>query len=282
MGNEAADIASQVMDSGKYGFIARDTVLRLCQEYMPRYKSKKDVIKAVKKQLHIIHGAFFPDRCHEQAMMLIESSNISDQELSVQLMQLHPSTRERMPVLRAFYDFLAPCLKDAKTVLDIGCGFHPCTLPFMGLPDKVTYIAGDINYDTVKVVRAFFDRLHVAHDVQILDAAGKLPDVHADIAFLFKLIPVLEQQKKGLAYHLMDMLTAKTIIVTFPVKSLSGREKDMEQFYSSQFEKNLPAAFSIAQKAVVGMELVYIVSKTQEQQQQALSGYTGHDVLEQK
>ncbi len=261
MGNEAAEIASQVMDSGKYAFIARDTVLRLCEEYLPRYKSKKDVIKAVKKQLHIIHGAFFPDRCHEQALAIIENVALTEQELSLQLMQLHPSTRERLPVLRAFYDFLAPYLRDAKTVLDIGCGFHPCAFPFMGLPEDVLYIAGDIDHDTVKVAQAFLRRLKAAQDVRILDAVGTLPGVQADAAFLFKLVPVLEQQKKGLAYRLMDALAAKTIIVTFPVKSLSGRDKDMEQFYSSQFEKNVPAGFSILQKAVIGMELVYVVAK---------------------
>lgn len=262
MGNEAAEIASQVMDSGKYAFLARDTVLRLCEEYLPRYKSKKDVIKAVKKQLHIIHGAFFPDRCHEQAMALIENGAMTDRELSLQLMRLHPSTRERLPVLQAFYDFLAPYLQAAKTVLDIGCGFHPCAFPFMGLPEGVRYTAGDIDHDTVKVAQAFLRRLKVAQDVTILDAAGRLPEVQADAAFLFKLVPVLEQQKKGLAYHLMDSLAAKTMIATFPVKSLSGRDKDMEQFYSSQFEKSLPAGFAILQKAVIGMELVYVVSKS--------------------
>ncbi len=263
MGNEAAELADQVMDSGKYAFIAKDTVLRLCEEYLPRYKSKKDIIKAVKKQLHIIHGAFFPDRCHEQAMALLENKNISDTDLSLQLMQLHPSTRERLPVVQAFYDFLAPYIQDAKTVLDIGCGFHPCALPFMGLPEDITYIAGDIDHDTIKVIQAFFDRLHVENEVSILDAAGKLPNSAIDAAFMFKLIPVLEQQKKGLAYTMMEELKAKVIVATFPIKSLSGREKDMEQFYSSQFEKNLPEAFSILQKAVIGTELVYVVTKAQ-------------------
>ena len=266
MGNEAADLAMQIMASGKYEFIAEDTVIRLCQEYLPRYKSKKDVIKAVKKQLHIIHGAFFPDRCHEQAMGLIEDSTISNEHVSLQLMQLHPSTRERLPVLQAFYQFLAPYLQYAKTVLDIGCGFHPCAFPFMGLPDDVTYIAGDIDHDTVKVAHAFFQRLHVTHDVSIMDAAGKQPEVQVDTAFLFKLLPVLEQQKKGLSYLTIHQLRAKTIVITFPIKSLSGREKDMEQFYSSQFEKNLPECICILQKSVIGTELVYVISKNTERQ----------------
>jgi 16S rRNA (guanine(1405)-N(7))-methyltransferase len=112
----------------------------------------------------------------------------------------------------------------------------------------------------VEVVQAFFQRMHVACDVRILDAADKMPGENTDVAFLFKLIPVLEQQKKGLAYWLIDSLRAKTVVITFPIKSLSGRKKDMEQFYSSQFEQNLPESFDILTKEIVGSELVYIVS----------------------
>ena len=175
-------------------------------------------------------------------------------------MELHPSTRERLPVLEAFYAFLAPYTRDAKTVLDIGCGFHPCAFPFMGFPKDLLYRGGDIDHDTVEVIRAFFQRLQVSCDIQIMDAARETPIEMADIAFLFKLIPVLEQQKKGLGYQLLQSLNAKHIIATFPVKSLSGRKKEMERFYSQQFEENLPAGLSVVGKEIIGMELVYIVA----------------------
>jgi len=260
MEREAAELAAQIIDSSKNAHISPEMVERICLEYLPRYKNRKEVIKAVKRQLHIIHGAFFPDRCHEAAIELIKDKKYSDRELSLKLMELHPSTRERLPSLQVFYDLILPYIRDAKTVLDIGCGFHPCSFPFMGLNADVLYRAGDIDHGTVTVVRAFFERLHVACDVRILDAADMTPEEDVDIAFLFKLVPVLEQQRKGLAYRLIQSLHAKTIVVTFPVKSLSGRKKNMEQFYSSQFEQNLPVDVKIIMKKAVGTELVYIVS----------------------
>lgn len=260
MEHEAAKLAEQIAESPKYAVLSHDLVLRICQEYLPRYKNQKDVIKAVKKQLHIIHGAFFPEKCHAKAMELIGDSRLSDRDLSLQLMGLHPSTKERLPSIEAFYDLLSPYLREAKTVLDIGCGFHPCAFPFMGLDSCVLYSAGDIDHGTVEVVRSFFQRMHVACDVRILDAADDMPGENADAAFLFKLVPVLEQQKKGLAYRLLENLGAKTAVVTFPIKSLSGREKDMVKFYGSQFEQNLPKGFTILRKEIVGSELVYIVS----------------------
>jgi 16S rRNA (guanine(1405)-N(7))-methyltransferase len=175
-------------------------------------------------------------------------------------MELHPSTRERLPSIQAFYELLTPYLREANTVLDIGCGFHPCAFPFMGLGSNVLYRAGDIDHGTVEVVQAFFQRMHVACEARILDASNEIPKESADVVFLFKLIPVLEQQKKGLAYHLIEKLSAKAIVITFPIKSLSGRDKDMAKFYSSQFENNLPNEFTILQKEIVGPELIYIVS----------------------
>jgi 16S rRNA (guanine(1405)-N(7))-methyltransferase len=261
MEHEAVRLAEQITESPKYSALSHDLVLRICQEYLPRYKNQKDVMKAVKKQLHIIHGAFFPEKCHAKAMELIGDRRLSDRDLSLKLLELHPSTKERQPSLQAFYDLLSPYLREAKTVLDIGCGFHPCAFPFMGLGGGVLYRAGDIDHGTVEVVQAFFQRMQVACDVRILDAVDDMPGENADVAFLFKLVPVLEQQKKGLAYRLLESLGAKTAVITFPIRSLSGREKDMEKFYGSQFEQNLPKDITILRKEAVGSELVYIVSQ---------------------
>lgn len=262
MEREADKLAKQIAESPKYADLSMDLVRRICLEYLPRYKNQKEALKAVKKQLHIIHGAFFPEKCHEKAMELIGDNRLSDRDLSLKLMELHPSTRERLPSIQAFYDLLSPYLRDVKTVLDIGCGFHPFAFPFMGLSSDVLYRAGDIDHDTVTVVQAFLHRVRVACDVSILDAASEMSGEKADVAFLFKLVPVLEQQKKGLAYRLIESLCVNTAVITFPIKSLSGREKDMVKFYSSRFEQDLPERFSILRREIVGSELVYIVSQT--------------------
>jgi 16S rRNA (guanine(1405)-N(7))-methyltransferase len=260
MEREAAEILAEIKASSKYAHVADETVLHIIREFLPRYKKRKDALKAIKTQLHIIHGAFYPDRCHGQAMALIGDNVYTDRELSLQLMELHPSTRERLPALEEFYLFLAPYTRDAKVILDVGCGFHPCAFPFMGLSKEVLYRGGDIDHDTVEVVRALFQRLQVSCDIRILDAARESPAEPSDAAFLFKLIPVLEQQKKGLGYKLLASLRARHTVVTFPVKSLSGKKKEMEQFYSRQFEENLPGGLAIVEKKVIGMELVYIVA----------------------
>ena len=50
-------------------------------------------------------------------------------------------------------------------------------------------------------------------------------------------------------------------IISFPLKSLSGKNKGMEEFYSNFFETNLPEEISMLDKQVIGNELFYAVKK---------------------
>ena len=261
MEHDAAALAAKIKASPKYAGIAQETVLRVCEEYLPRYKSEKDAVKAVKRRLHTIHGAFFPEGSQKRAMALIEDGSLDGRELSLKLMALHPSTRERLPFIGRFYAVLAPYLKEARSVWDIGCGFHPCALPFMGLPEGVLYRAGDIDQETVAVADAFLTRLSVRHEARMLDATLTVPTEKADAAFLFKLLPLLMQRDRGAVPKLLASLPADILVVTFPVRSLSGRDKNMEAFYGEQFESGLPVGLSILKKETVGTELVYVVSR---------------------
>ena len=50
-------------------------------------------------------------------------------------------------------------------------------------------------------------------------------------------------------------------IISFPLKSLSGKNKGMEEFYSNFFETNIPSTLSIIEKQVLGNELFYSIRK---------------------
>lgn len=69
------------------------------------------------------------------------------------------------------------------------------------------------------------------------DALYKTPDVQVQNVFLFKIIPLLEQQQKGYSKILIDQLQSEFFTITFPTKSLSGKNVGMYQFYD-EFMKN--------------------------------------------
>jgi hypothetical protein len=54
MEREAAEILAEIKASSKYAHVADETVLHIIREFLPRYKKRKDALKAIKTQLHII------------------------------------------------------------------------------------------------------------------------------------------------------------------------------------------------------------------------------------
>ena len=59
------------------------------------------------------------------------------------------------------------------------------------------------------------------------------PAEPADVAFLLKMLPSLEQQEKGSSARLLGALRAPFVVVSFPTESLGGREKGMRVHYAS-------------------------------------------------
>ena len=49
--------------------------------------------------------------------------------------------------------------------------------------------------------------------------------------FLFKTIPCLEQQEKGAGVRLLRSLRARCAVVSFPARTLGGRDKGMALHY---------------------------------------------------
>jgi len=259
------DITTEILTSKKYTNIDETVVLRITTETIPKYTKRKDIIKAVKKELHIIHESFLPDDCHKKADTLITNytgTNITtDRELTLKLLPLHSSTKERIGQVKEIYQYLNEYINTEDEILDIGCGFNPFALPFLDNKPK-TYTAYDINTATITLLNKYFERTPSPYQALINDAATQTPKEQADTALLFKIFPLLERQKKGRSFEILKEMNCQLYIISFPLKSASGKEKGMEQFYSTQFETELPNEFTIIDKKVFTNEMFYILEKS--------------------
>ncbi|MBR4940477.1 MAG: hypothetical protein IKZ19_00560 [Clostridia bacterium] len=247
---------------GKYSFLAFDLVKRISREECAKYKKEKDRVKAVKKRLHILCGAFENDNCHKLAAEILDEIPRGEpmgEERLKRICLLHASTRERLPVMAEFYGFLGEALGSPRRVLDIGCGFAPFCAEL--LPSAEEYHASDIDERSMGLISRWFSARGLAGSAAALDAVSRTPDTEGDAAFIFKLYPVLEAQKKGRGFELMEELKVEKYAVSFPIRSLGGRDKGMEAFYGEMFEGGLPGCFEITQKKVIGTELVYAVTR---------------------
>ena len=76
-----------------------------------------------------------------------------------------------------------------------------------------------------------------------------------------KMVPCLERRQKGIAVKLIERLRVPRVVVSFPVQSLSGRSKNMPQFYTKTFTQMVDGYGWRLTKLPIRGELVFVVDK---------------------
>ncbi|MCL2518618.1 MAG: hypothetical protein FWF15_08655 [Oscillospiraceae bacterium] len=219
------DIYNTIKNSKKYSNICDETINRIIADESKKYKSEKDVVKSVKTKLHQISGAFY------------ETKKIDVNDDIMQIMRCHVSTLERIDFVFEMYEDIFKNVPKSDTVLDVACGFNPFILPFLKVKQ---YYAVDINVDNVNLLNEFFRLNNLNGFAYAGDVLYKIPEIESDVVFLFKILPLIEQQKKGYSKFLLDNLKSDWFVITFPTKSLSGKDYGMYNFYRNFMKENFP------------------------------------------
>jgi len=259
--SDPKELYEKLLTSSSGKVFAADALLRLAQDACRRYPKAKEAEKAVKTALHQMTGMFVSDSEVKRGHKLLCDPDLAGRELSLALLGLHASSRERLETLEALYHAIFSAVGEVHSILDIGCGLNPIALPFMGCGEEVSYHACDVNLKTIELVNAYFTRIGrqpTAFGYDIL-SGGPLP--RADLCYLFKVLPLLEQQEKGGAARFLANLDATHIAVTFPLRTLSGRNVGMENFYREHYLPILQEACSHLTETIVGDEWLCILSR---------------------
>jgi 16S rRNA (guanine(1405)-N(7))-methyltransferase len=83
----------------------------------------------------------------------------------------------------------------------------------------------------------------------------------ADVSLVLKTLPCLEQIKKGAGFRLLEEINSSLIAISFPIRSLGGRNKGMEQYYTSKFMKWIETKNWNVNEMKFQTELVFLVKK---------------------
>ena len=151
------------------------------------------------------------------------------------LMAAHASTYERLPLLDTFYRQIFRRLPPVSSVLDVACGLHPLARPWLPLPPDLDYTAYDIFADQIDFINRFFRLMGYAGVAAPRNVLEDMSAPAADIAFLLKTLPCLEQIESGAGRRLLHQIDAPLLVVSFPNHSLAGRKKGMAQHYAAYF-----------------------------------------------
>ena len=260
----ALEICEEILRSKKYATLHRPLVLRICEEEYKKYSNYRDRLKGAKNALHSIYGAYLTNNIFKKAEKLMEVIAEERGKISQsqeRLLRLHASTKERMAEMITFYQFIFEVVGEAESIIDIGCGFNPFTIPYYPVPPPSKYYALDIDERMAELNNRYFRSLKIPELAGCIDITTTSPKAKADLAFLFKLLPLIDRQARGRSSKLLREIDAQHLIITYPTKSLTGKEKGMQAFYAAAFEEVIGGNLFITAKKQIGNELVYVVAK---------------------
>ena len=260
-------ILREVKGSRKYRHLCDETVRRIASSAARRSSSHRDAVKRTKRKLHQACGAYLAGWDARRAERILDAlpAGAGPQVLRSacrQLMAAHASTKERLGMLERLYAAIFEVTGTPASVLDLGCGLHPLALPWMQLPPATRYTAWEIDERIVALVNRFFELAGRKSAVCLCkDLLAQMPTETADIAFLLKVLPGLERQQAGSGLRLLGDLPARFVVVSFPVRSLSGRDRNMPENYAAAMETTLSQLSLPARRIDCDAELVFVVDK---------------------
>lgn len=251
-------IVETITESGKYSNVHKGTIRRVAEIMATRFGKEKEIEKNVRKKLHQIYGAYFG----EGVKGLAEKG--WDDERIMQILRSHVSTAERIGFYREFYERIFELLGPAEKkfrIYDAACGYNPFSAGLFS--ERIEeYVCSDIDVSLNKALNVFFSAkgLHRFRS-ENRDLLSEPVDLSGyDAVFLFKTLSCIERQEKGSARKILDQaLRARHVIVSFPLKSIGGRDKGMEENYT-QFMEGLVSGKDINVKQLeFPNELIFLL-----------------------
>ena len=267
---------ASILAARKYRAIHPGLAREIAAAELAKGRSLKEAVKAAKSQLHQSASAYmrrnlnYDDALRQLQSAVDAAKRESDDDPSAdptvrtllrRLMAAHASTYERLPLLDTLYPQLFQYLPPVGSVLDIACGLHPLARPWMPLPPDTTYFAFDIFSDQIDFLNRFFHLMGYSGTPAQRNALDDMSTPAADIAFLLKTLPCLEQIESGAGERLLHQIDAPILIISFPNHTLAGRKQGMAQHYAANFLSQIKEAGWQADSFSYPSELVYIVRK---------------------
>jgi len=218
-------------------------VARIEQEYgsqdVTRWKDYRKTVKEVRKRVYYQLRRYHADReeeakLREELEACISSSDITRaSRLAEALTQLHVSARERLPFLADFYEVIFAEIGYPESVLDVGCGYHPLTYPFRETTRR--YVALEKDAETCETLRVFSPMAMPAELVPVCGHCGEVDidsfladdETAFDVAFLFKLVPVVARSEPG-ALQALANLPTEMFVVTASKEAMT-RSQDVSR-----------------------------------------------------
>lgn len=227
-------------ETRKYGRVHAGVLERVARRSLANH-GRRDALKAAKRSLHELAGAFLDADSCRRAERLVRSMEDAGAEerrkVCRAVLGLHASSAERLPVIEELYERIWQAAADARgvprsapvRVLDLACGLGPFALPRMGLAPGSSYRGVDADGRVVDLARAALRYLEVPelHEPPAVEAGDVLEPPAAlggtDVVLMLKTLPTLERLEPGAGVDLVRRTVAPVVVISTATGSLGGR-----------------------------------------------------------
>jgi len=190
----------------------------------------KILVKDIRKKLREIHGVFNIDLNKRNKLLAelelsIKSNAPSDEiiELHKKILLTHKSTRERLNYYKSIYNEIFSITGIPKVILDIGSGLNPISTIFTKLKN-IRYIAIEFTEEDCSFLNKYFKMMHINGIAVRKDLLKHNIFPKSDVCFLFKVLDSIESIERNSSKNLLDSIDSKFIVISFPKKTLSGKD----------------------------------------------------------
>jgi 16S rRNA (guanine(1405)-N(7))-methyltransferase len=260
-------LVKAVLKSPKYRNVCEDLIKNIGLRELTKRENLKIAVKSTKNKLHQIGGAYFPKKPNYgfwlENLRKAKKSGNEDffRKTCAEIMSYHHSTRERLNILDQFYARIFSLVPPVQSIMDVACGFHPLSIPWMPISDEVTYYAYDVYKDMISFLNEFMVINNVQGYAEVRDVIQHAPEINTDLAFILNTIPCFEQIEKSAGLKILESINAKFLAVSFPAQTLGGREKNMLKHYEARFNDLTLEKDWVIQRLEFRSELVFLVAK---------------------
>jgi len=217
---------------------------------------EKTLIKEARAKLHRGHGSF--------RMKTNKLDEYLEKKDFISILDKNKSTRERLLDFEEIYEKIFAITGMPNSILDLGCGLNPASIPLMKLKPELKYYAFDINEREINFINKFFKTFEIKGKAEILDLSiienvEELPNVNVCLAF--KLLDVLEKKGHKYSEEIIKILVDKCrfVVVSFAKQTVSGRMMNFPQ--RGWIERMLTRIDMKFEKFETRNEIFYIIKK---------------------
>lgn len=248
------EIIDKVRSSNKYSSIDCNLITKIVNEEYKKYKNEKEVLKKVKTRLHQIHEIYISNTDINATKKLVIKNDYDG------ILKLHKSTLERWSFYEDFYRQIFNITKIPNCILDLGCGYNPFSIPYMGLGTDFKYYAYDVNYEISDILNQYFKLNKYDGISEVMDLTLMSPPNRVDVAFVLKFIPLFLQQAKN-SLDFLKSINSEYIVVSFPTVTITGKNIGMKNNYEYQFKELIKDDFILTKELLFINEIVFIIQK---------------------